>query len=96
MPAENFTRAGVTTGDRSAACLIQRRWLKGPLGMVICCGAPLLLIAVISFFGIFSRSNREWGFESSSMSSRDVSDDADDDERQEGGSNIKTVIGRWK
>lgn len=27
-------------------------WLKGPLGMAICCGAPLLLIAAVSFFGL--------------------------------------------
>jgi hypothetical protein len=26
--------------------------LKGPLGMAICCGAPLLLVAAISFFGL--------------------------------------------
>jgi len=52
MPAESFTGVGVRTEDGSAACPIQRRgWLKGPLGMVICCSAPLLLIAVISFFG---------------------------------------------
>jgi hypothetical protein len=34
-------------------CPIQSRgWLKGPLGMAICCGAPLLLIAAVSFFGL--------------------------------------------
>jgi hypothetical protein len=27
-------------------------WLKGPLGMAICCGAPLLLIAAVSLFGL--------------------------------------------
>jgi len=27
-------------------------WLKGPLGMAICCGAPLLLVAAISLFGL--------------------------------------------
>jgi len=27
-------------------------WLKGPLGMAICCGTPLLLVAAISLFGV--------------------------------------------
>lgn len=27
-------------------------WLKGPLGMAICCGTPFLLIAAISLFGV--------------------------------------------
>ena len=27
-------------------------WLKGGLTMAICCGAPLLLIAAVSLFGI--------------------------------------------
>jgi hypothetical protein len=27
-------------------------WLKGTLGLALCCGAPLLLVAVISFFGL--------------------------------------------
>jgi len=26
-------------------------WLKGPLGMAICCGAPLLLLLAIPFLG---------------------------------------------
>ena len=52
MPAENSTGAGVKTEEGSAACPMKEKgWLKGPLGMAICCGAPLLLIAVISFFG---------------------------------------------
>jgi hypothetical protein len=39
--------------DGSATCPIQGKgWLKGPLGMAICCGAPLLLIAMVSFFGL--------------------------------------------
>lgn len=34
-------------------CQMQKKgWLKGPLGMAICCGAPLLLVAAISFFGL--------------------------------------------
>jgi len=34
-------------------CKMQGKgWLKGPLGMAICCGAPLLLVAAISFFGL--------------------------------------------
>jgi hypothetical protein len=27
-------------------------WLKGGLGMAVCCAAPLLLIAAIAFFGL--------------------------------------------
>ena len=30
----------------------KRDWLKGPLGMAICCGGPLLLVAAISLFGV--------------------------------------------
>jgi hypothetical protein len=41
------------TEDGSAACSMQGKgWLKGTLGMAICCAAPLLLIAAISFFGL--------------------------------------------
>jgi hypothetical protein len=53
MPAENPTGVAVKTEDESAACPMQAKvWLKGTLGMAICCGAPLLLIAAISFFGL--------------------------------------------
>jgi len=51
--AENLTAAAVKPENGSAACRIQGKgWLKGTLGMAICCGAPLLLIAAISFFGL--------------------------------------------
>jgi hypothetical protein len=51
--ADNPTGAAAKTEDGSAACPVQGKgWLKGPLGMAICCGAPLLLIAAISFFGL--------------------------------------------
>lgn len=30
----------------------KRGWLKGPLPMAICCGAPLLLVAAITLFGV--------------------------------------------
>ena len=51
--AENPTGVAVKTEDGSAACPIQGKgWLKGTLGMAICCGAPLLLVAAISFFGL--------------------------------------------
>jgi hypothetical protein len=53
MPAENSTEVAVKTEYGSAACPMQGKgWLKGTLGMAICCGAPLLLIAAISFFGL--------------------------------------------
>ena len=51
--AENPTEAAVKTEDGSAACPIQGKgWLKGTLGMAICCAAPLLLFAAIAFFGL--------------------------------------------
>lgn len=53
LSGENPTGVEVNTEDGSAACSIGKRgWLKGPLGMAICCGAPLLLVAAISFFGL--------------------------------------------
>jgi len=53
MPAENSTGATVKTEDGSAACPMQGKgWLKGTLGMAICCAAPLLLVAAIAFFGL--------------------------------------------
>ena len=53
MPAENPTSVAMKTEDGSAACPMQGKgWLKGSLGMAICCGAPILLIAAISFFGL--------------------------------------------
>ena len=53
IPAENSTGVAVKTEDGSTACHMQGKGgLKGPLGMVICCGAPLLLVAAISFFGL--------------------------------------------
>ena len=51
--AENSTAATVKTEDGSAACPMQGKgWLKGTLGMMICCAAPLLLVAAIAFFGL--------------------------------------------
>jgi len=51
--AENPTGVAVKTEDGSAACPMQGKgWLKGTLGMAICCGAPLLLVAAIAFFGL--------------------------------------------
>ena len=53
MPAENPTGVAVKSEDGSAACPMQGKgWLKGPLGMAICCGGPLLLVAAISLFGL--------------------------------------------
>ena len=37
----------------TATCPMQGKgWLKGTLGMAICCAAPLLLVAAIAFFGL--------------------------------------------
>ena len=53
LPAQNPTEAPVKTEDGSAACPMQGKgWFKGALGMAICCAAPILLIAAISFFGL--------------------------------------------
>jgi hypothetical protein len=54
------TQAGQTTAPRavgttkqSEVCSMgQKGWLKGPFGMAVCCGGPLLLLAAISFFGL--------------------------------------------
>jgi hypothetical protein len=59
MTEEN-TQAGqatapqaVGTTERSEVCSMDwKGWLKGPVGMTICCGVPLLLVAAISFFGL--------------------------------------------
>ena len=52
LPAEKPTEA-VKSEDWSGACSVRGKgWLKGPLGMAICCAAPILLIAAISFFGL--------------------------------------------
>jgi hypothetical protein len=59
MTEEN-TQAGQTTApqavgntERSEVCSIgQKGWLKGPVGMAICCGVPPLLVAAVSFFGL--------------------------------------------
>lgn len=44
-----------TTGaiERTEVCSMKKKgWLKGPLGAAICCGAPFLVVAVISLFGV--------------------------------------------
>jgi hypothetical protein len=51
--AENSTAAAVKPENGSAACPMQgKSWIKGTLGMAICCAAPLLLVAAIAFFGL--------------------------------------------
>ena len=51
--AKNSTAAAVKPENGSAACPIQgKSWIKGTLGMAICCAAPLLLVAAIVFFGL--------------------------------------------
>jgi hypothetical protein len=43
--------------ERTETCAVGKKgWLKGPLGMAICCGAPLLLVAAISLFGVSLRA----------------------------------------
>lgn len=51
--AENPTGAAINNEEGSPACPVQgKRWLKGALGMAICCAVPLLLFAAIAFFGL--------------------------------------------
>ena len=51
--AENPIGVAVKSEDGSAACPVQGKgWLKGALGMAICCAAPLLIVAAIAFFGL--------------------------------------------
>lgn len=50
--AENSTTSAVKTEKGSVACPMQgKSWVKGVLGMAICCAAPLLLFAAIAVFG---------------------------------------------
>lgn len=47
------TSQEVGTVERTEVCSVEKKgWLKGPLGMAICCGAPLILVAAISLFGV--------------------------------------------
>ena len=47
------TESPTVASAGAPACPVERKgWLKGPLGMAICCGAPLLLVAAISLFGL--------------------------------------------
>lgn len=51
--AENPTGGTMKTEDGSTAYHMQGKgWLKGPLGMAICCTAPLLLVGALAFFGL--------------------------------------------
>lgn len=53
VTAESPTAVGGKTGIESASCLLRGKgWVKGALGMAICCGAPLLLFAAVTFFGL--------------------------------------------
>ena len=52
-PPDNPSGVAVETKDGQAVCSMQGKgWLKGSLGMAICCGAPLVLVAAISLFGL--------------------------------------------
>jgi hypothetical protein len=47
------TESPKAASAEAPSCPVERKgWLKGPLGMAICCGTPLLLVAAISFFGL--------------------------------------------
>ncbi len=53
LSSGNPSGAGVQAEDSPAACKLQGKgWLKGWLPMVICCAAPLLLLAAIPFLGL--------------------------------------------
>ncbi len=42
----------VKAGDIASISTERKAWLKGGLGMALCCAAPLLLIAAIALFGL--------------------------------------------
>jgi hypothetical protein len=51
--AENSTTVAGKGEGGTITCPMQGKgWLKGTLGMAICCAAPLLLVAAIAFFGL--------------------------------------------
>jgi hypothetical protein len=57
IPAANSTAPAVKTENGSASCAVPGKgWIKGTLGMAICCGTPLLLLAAIAFFGLSLRA----------------------------------------
>jgi hypothetical protein len=50
---QHSTPVAMKTEKGSAACAMQgKSWIKGALGMAICCAAPLLLFAAIAYFGL--------------------------------------------
>ena len=50
--AENSTTVVGKSESGSATCSMEGKgWIKGTLGMAICCAAPLLLVVAVSFFG---------------------------------------------
>ena len=58
MADENSRTGQVSASERGGAieqtgvCPVEKKgWLKGPLAMAVCCGAPLLLVAAVTFFG---------------------------------------------
>ena len=51
--AENSTTVVGKSESGSATCSMQGKgWIKGTLGMAICCAAPLVLMAAIAFVGL--------------------------------------------
>jgi hypothetical protein len=52
-PERNPSAARTKTENGSTAWPMQRGgWLKGALGMALCCAVPLLLFAAIALFGL--------------------------------------------
>src|SRR5437868_3006832 len=50
---ENSTSVAGKGAGGTVTCPMQgKAWLKGTLGMAICCAAPLVLMAAIAFFGL--------------------------------------------
>ena len=51
--AKNPAADATKTEDGPPACPVHGKgWVKGALGMAICCAAPLLLFAAIAFSGL--------------------------------------------
>ena len=83
--AENSTAAAVKPEHGSAVCpMLGKRWVKGMLGMAVCCGCSAASFRRDCGFRIFSRSDRERGsefFGATGLSVRHVSYDENDDAR---------------
>lgn len=52
ISVENSTEVAKGENGSAARSMQGKRWLSGAGWMAICCGAPLLLLAAVSLFGL--------------------------------------------